>query len=56
MSIEEMMKAGKTDAFLGYRDGELWYRTAPGFDYPVPLNTQSDAAFFAQHQAMQFTR
>lgn len=56
MSIEEMMKDGKTVTFVHYKDGELWYRTAPGFDYPVPLNNQSHAAFYAQDKAMQFIR
>lgn len=56
MSIEEMMKDGKTVTFLHYKDGEHWYRTASGFDFPEPVNHQGGAAFFAQDKAMQFLR
>jgi|GEM_PF-3159751 len=56
MSIEQMMKDGKTDSFLHYQDGELWYRTASGFDFPEPLNSQGAAAFLVQDQAMYFMR
>jgi hypothetical protein len=56
MSIEQMMKDGKTDSFLHYQDGERWYRTAAGFDFPEPINTQGAAAFLVQDKAMQFVR
>ena len=56
MSIEEMMKDGKTDTFLHYERGELWHRSAAGFDYPVPVDDNSKAAFYAQDNAMQFMR
>ena len=56
MSIEQMMKDGKTDSFLHYQDGELWYRTVAGFDFPEPINTQGAAAFLAQDNAMHFMR
>ena len=56
MSIEQMMKDGKTDSFLHYQDGELWYRTVAGFDFPEPINTQGAAAFLAQDNGMHFMR
>lgn len=56
MSMEQMMKDGKTDSFLHYQDGELWYRTASGFKFPEPINSHGAAAFLAQDKAMHFMR
>jgi hypothetical protein len=56
MSIEEMMKEDKTDSFLYYQNGEFWYRTSAGFDFPEPVNSQGAAAFYAQDNALQFIR
>ena len=56
MSIEEMMKDGKTETFLFYKDGELWYRTAAGLDYPAPVNGQGDSSYLLQEKAMHFMR
>ncbi|HYD82054.1 MAG TPA: hypothetical protein VEC06_19800 [Paucimonas sp.] len=57
MSIEEKAKDGATTAtFVEYKDGELWYRTAPGFEYPAPASRSEEAVLLAQAQAMQFLR
>lgn len=57
MSIENNeTKDGTAVAFVEYRNGELWYRTAPGFEYPVPASRSGHAAMLAQTQAMQFLR
>jgi hypothetical protein len=56
MSLEELMKDGKAETFQQYRDGELWYRTASGFDYPTPVTYKGDAAFFVQENALHTVR
>ena len=56
MSIEEMMKDGKTETFLYYKDGELWYRTAAGFDYPAPIEEKGAATYLLHEKAMHFMR
>lgn len=56
MSIEEKAKEGTQARFVDYRDGELWYRTAPGFEYPEPATHTGEAAQLAHAQAMQFLR
>lgn len=48
MSLEEMMKEGKTDTFQQYKDGQLWFRTTAGFDYPEPVTYKGAAAFHLQ--------
>lgn len=56
MSLEEMMKEGKTDTFQQYKDGQLWFRSAAGFDYPEPAIYKGAAAFHAQEHATQMMR
>ncbi len=58
MSIEQMMKDGKTDIVLFYKDGELWYRNAAGFEYPYPgqHKNQNDATYLALEKSMHFMR
>jgi len=57
MSIENnKTKDGTAVTFVEYRNGELWYRTAPGFEYPVPAARAGQAAALSQTQAMQFLR
>jgi hypothetical protein len=56
MNIEDKTKDGTAVTFVEYRDGELWYRTAPGFEYPAPAARSEEAVVLAQTQAMQFLR
>jgi hypothetical protein len=56
MSIAEKAKEGTQARFVEYKDGELWYRTEPGFEYPVPAKHPGEAAQLAHAQAMQFLR
>ena len=56
MSLEEMMKEARTDTFQQYKDGQLWYRSSAGFDYPEPLTYKGAAAFHAQEYTMQMMR
>ena len=36
MTLKELVK-GKKVRFSYYRNGELWYRTDDGFEFPVPI-------------------
>lgn len=42
--------------FQYYRDGNLWYRTETGFDFPVPIADTGNATFLAEDKAMLFMR
>jgi hypothetical protein len=56
MSIKSKTKDGSAVTFVGYRNGEFWYRTAPGFEYPAPASHSEEAVLLAQARAMQFLR
>jgi hypothetical protein len=56
MSTETKTKDGTAVAFVEYRNGELWYRTAPGYEYPDPAARSAEAVLLQQAQAMQFLR
>ncbi len=50
------MVNGKTVKFIYCRDGELWYRTECGFEFPVPLKEVGTATFYAEDRAPLFIR
>jgi hypothetical protein len=56
MSIKEMVSAGKQVRFLRYQQGELWYVTETGFEFPVPIADTGSAEFKAQDKALLFMR
>jgi hypothetical protein len=56
MSPEQTLKDDKTVVFQFYKDGELWYRTATGAEYPAPIHQKGDAKYFVQEYRMQFIR
>ena len=56
LSIKEMVSEGKQVHFLRYQQGELWYVTDTGFDFPVPLADTGSAAFKAHDKALLFMR
>ncbi len=55
MSILEMVK-DKVVKFSFYCDGELWYTTECGFQFPVPINDTGTATFKNEDKAMLFMR
>lgn len=55
MNIKDMVKDKKVH-FLHYKQGELWYETADGFSFPVPLSDVGDATFLAEDKAILFMR
>lgn len=55
MTLTEMVK-GKMVRFSYYRDGELWYKTEDGFEFPVPTADAGNAVFQAEDKALLFMR
>lgn len=47
---------GKKVGFRFYRDGELWYATEDGFEFPVPVSDTGTGIFRAEDSAIQFMR
>ena len=55
-NLKEMVTDNKKVHFQFYREGELWYRTETGFDFPVPINDIGGAVFLAEDKALLFMR
>lgn len=43
-------------SFRFYRDGQLWYATECGFEFPVPISEAGTATFLAEDKAILFMR
>ena len=56
MNLKDMVSGDKVVRFAFYRDGELWYRTEDGFEFPVPIREAGTAVFLAEDRAMLFMR
>jgi hypothetical protein len=56
MNIKEMVAEGRKVRFLRYKLGELWYITATGFEFPVPITDCGDGTFLAEDRAILFMR
>jgi hypothetical protein len=55
-SIKDMVGGDKQVSFVRYRDGELWYATDDGFEFPVPVADIGNATFLARDKALLFMR
>ena len=55
MNIKDLVK-DQTVHFEFYRQGELWYRTSNGFDFPVPISDAGDGVFNHTDKAILFMR
>lgn len=55
-SIKDMVKDNKKVRFSFYRDGQLFYRTESGFEFPVPIDDIGNATFLAEDKAILFMR
>jgi hypothetical protein len=51
-----MVKDDQTVTFQFYRDGQLWYETECGFEFPVPVAEAGTATFLAKDRAILFMR
>jgi hypothetical protein len=56
MNLKEMVKDNKKVFFSYYRNGELWYVTECGFEFPVPTTDTGDAVFLNEDKALLFMR
>jgi hypothetical protein len=55
MTLKELVK-GKRVRFKYYRDGELWYETEDGFEFPVPIADTGTGVFKSEDGAIQYMR
>ena len=55
-SIKEMVNDNQKVRFSFYRDGQLWYQTECGFEFPVPIADAGTATFLAEDRAILFMR
>jgi len=55
-TIKEMVQNNQKVVFRFYRDGQLWYATECGFEFPVPISEAGTATFLAQDRAILFMR
>lgn len=56
MNIKDMVRDGKKAKFTHYKQGEMWYVTEDGFEFPVPINDTGDGVFHRQEKAMLLMR
>lgn len=55
-NIKDMVRGDKHVSFVCCRDGDLWYATEDGFEFPVPIADIGGATFFARDKALLFMR
>jgi hypothetical protein len=55
-TIKEMVQNKKKVMFRFYRDGQLWYTTECGFEFPVSIAEAGTATFFSEDKAILFMR
>jgi len=55
MNIKEMVK-DKTVKFSFYKEGELWYTTECGFEFPVPISDTGTGIFNSEDKALLYMR
>ncbi len=55
-TIKEMVENNQKAAFRFYRDGQLWYATECGFEFPVPISEAGTATFLVEDRAILFMR
>ena len=55
-TLKEMVQNNQKVSFRFYRDGQLWYSTECGFEFPVPVSEAGTATFLAEDKAILFMR
>ena len=55
-NIKDMVTGNKQVTFVRCRDGDLWYVTDDGFEFPVPVEDIGNATFLARDKALLFMR
>lgn len=56
LNIKDMVKDNQQVAFVHFKEGELWYRTQDGFEFPVPVADIGNAKMLAYDKALLFMR
>jgi hypothetical protein len=56
LSVKDMVKDNKQVTFVHFKEGELWYRTEDGFEFPVPAADVGNATMLAKDKALLFMR
>lgn len=56
LSVKDMVKDNKQVTFVHFREGELWYQTEDGFQFPVPVIDLGTATMLATDKALLFMR
>jgi hypothetical protein len=55
-NLKKMIIDHKKVHFRFYRDGELWYSTESGFEFPVPIADTGTGIFLHEDRAIVFMR
>lgn len=55
-SLKDMVSKNKTVSFVKYFDGNLWYETECGFQFPISIYDIGTATFLATDKALLFMR
>jgi hypothetical protein len=55
-TLKEMVSDNQSVFFVRYREGDLFYRTTCGFEFPVPTAEAGGAEFLVQDKALLFMR
>jgi hypothetical protein len=56
LRVKDMVKDNKQVTFVHFKEGELWYRTENGFEFPVPVADVGTATMLAKDKALLFMR
>jgi hypothetical protein len=56
IDLESMVTGHKQVTFVRCCDGDLWYVTEDGFEFPVPVADIGNATFLARDKALLFMR
>ena len=54
--LKTMIKDNRQVTFVRYKEGELWYVTEDGFEFPVPVADVGSATMLAKDKALLFMR
>lgn len=54
--LKTMIKDNRQVTLVRYKEGELWYVTEDGFEFPVPIADVGSATMLAKDKALLFMR
>lgn len=56
MNVKDMVNNNQQVEFVRFQQGELWYKTESGFEFPIPVSDTGSAAFNPKDKALLFMR